>query len=57
MPALTVTRSATRWNVTFANPPGNLVDPEMILELQSLVDELERDPDVTVVVFASDTRS
>ena len=54
MPALTVTRSATRWNVTFANPPGNLVDPEMILELQSLVDELERDPDVTVVVFASD---
>jgi len=54
MPALTVTRSPTRWNVTFANPPANLVDPEMILELQTLVDELDRDPDVTVVVFASD---
>jgi enoyl-CoA hydratase/carnithine racemase len=54
MPALAVTRSPTRWNVTFANPPANRVDPEMILELQALVDELERDPDVTVVVFASD---
>jgi enoyl-CoA hydratase/carnithine racemase len=54
MPALTVDRSPTRWNVTFANPPANRVDPEMILELQALVDELERDPDVTVVVFASD---
>jgi enoyl-CoA hydratase/carnithine racemase len=54
MSTLTVTRSPTRWDVTFANPPGNLVDPEMILELQALVDELEGDPDVTVVVFASD---
>ncbi|MDA0179630.1 enoyl-CoA hydratase/isomerase family protein [Solirubrobacter phytolaccae] len=54
MPTLTVTRSQTRWDVTFTNPPVNLADPEMILELQSLVDELERDPDVTVVVFASD---
>jgi enoyl-CoA hydratase/carnithine racemase len=54
MPALTVTRSATRWNVTFANPPENRVDPEMILELQALVDELDHETDVTVVVFASD---
>jgi len=54
MPALTVTRSATRWNVTFANPPENRVDPEMILELQALVDELDHDTEVTVVVFASD---
>ena len=54
MPALTVTRSPTRWNVTFANPPENRVDPEMILELQALVDELDHDTGVTVVVFASD---
>ena len=53
MPALAVTRAATRWNVTFDNPPANLVDPETILELQALVDELEDDPDVTVVVFDS----
>jgi enoyl-CoA hydratase/carnithine racemase len=53
MPALAVTRTETRWNVTFANPPVNLVDPEMILELQALVDQLEHDPDVTVVVFDS----
>jgi enoyl-CoA hydratase/carnithine racemase len=54
MPALVVTRGATERKVTFANPPTNLVDPEMILELQALVDELEHDPDVTVVVFDSD---
>ena len=54
MPALSVTRAETRWTVTFANPPGNLVDPEMILKLQALVDDLERNPDVTVVVFRSD---
>jgi len=53
MPALAVTRAETRWTVTFANPPANLVDPEMILELQGLVDKLEHDPDVTVVVFGS----
>jgi hypothetical protein len=27
MPALAVTRTETRWNVMFANPPANLVDP------------------------------
>jgi enoyl-CoA hydratase/carnithine racemase len=54
MPALALNRSRTRWTVTFANAPANLVDPEMILELADLVDELEQDPDVTVVVFASD---
>jgi enoyl-CoA hydratase/carnithine racemase len=54
MSALTVTRTQTRWDVAFTNAPVNLVDPPMILELQALVDELERDPDVTVVVFTSD---
>jgi enoyl-CoA hydratase/carnithine racemase len=53
MPALTVARAETRWKVTFANPPANLVDPEMILELEALVDELEHDFAVTVVVFDS----
>jgi enoyl-CoA hydratase/carnithine racemase len=54
MPALAVTRSRTQWTATFANPPINRVDPELILELQALVDELEQNPDVTVVVFDSD---
>jgi enoyl-CoA hydratase/carnithine racemase len=49
-----VTRAPTRWSVTFNTPPNNLVDPEMILELQALVDQLERDGDVTVVVFGSE---
>jgi enoyl-CoA hydratase/carnithine racemase len=54
MPALAVSSSQPElWTVTFDNPPVNLVDPEMILELQALVDRLERDPDVTVVVFDS----
>jgi enoyl-CoA hydratase/carnithine racemase len=53
MTALAVNRGECRWSVTFANPPANVVDPEMILELQALVDELERHPHATVVVFDS----
>jgi enoyl-CoA hydratase/carnithine racemase len=53
MTALAVDRGESRWSVTFANPPANVVDPEMILELQALVDEVEHDRDVTVVVFSS----
>ena len=52
MTALAVNREETRWSVTFANPRANVVDPEMTLELEALVDELEHDPDV-VVVFGS----
>jgi enoyl-CoA hydratase/carnithine racemase len=49
MPAVTVTRAQPElWSVTFGNPPANLADPEMILELQALVDQLEHDPAVTV---------
>ena len=29
--------------ITFANPPGNLVNPEMILELQQAITDLEHD--------------
>jgi hypothetical protein len=54
MPALAVTRTETRWHVTFADPPINLVDPEMIIEHQTLVDQLEHDPDVTVVFDSAD---
>jgi enoyl-CoA hydratase/carnithine racemase len=54
MSGFTIARARPQlWNVTFDNPPVNLVDPEMILELQALVDQLEHDPDVTVVVFDS----
>jgi enoyl-CoA hydratase/carnithine racemase len=49
-----VTRARSEWwNVTFNHPPVNLVDPEMITELQDLVEQLEHDPEVAVVVFAS----
>ncbi|WP_211241145.1 enoyl-CoA hydratase/isomerase family protein [Pseudonocardia spinosispora] len=49
-----IDRSAvTRWNVTFDNPPMNLIDPGTIRELVALVTELETDPDVRVVVFDS----
>ena len=54
MSGFTVARSQHQlWKVTFNNPPVNLVDPEMILDLQALVDQLEHDPDVTAVVFDS----
>ena len=41
------------WRATFRNPPVNLVDPEMILELSQLISQLETDPEVRVVVFDS----
>ncbi|HEV3282158.1 MAG TPA: hypothetical protein VG032_11215 [Acidimicrobiales bacterium] len=54
MPGFTVNRlQLASWTVTFDNPPVNLVDPEMILDLQALVDQLEHDPVVAVVVFKS----
>jgi enoyl-CoA hydratase/carnithine racemase len=43
------------WRVTFDNGPVNLLDPDTVVQLASLVDRIERDPDVTVVVFESDT--
>jgi enoyl-CoA hydratase/carnithine racemase len=50
--ALTTTAPES-WRVSFNNPPSNMVTPEVILELQELVDRLEHDPHVTVVVFDS----
>ena len=41
------------WRVMFDNPPVTKVDPEMILELQALVEQLENDGAVKVVIFDS----
>jgi enoyl-CoA hydratase/carnithine racemase len=45
--------SKTYWRITFGNPPINLVNPETVLELQSIVNKLEADPEVQVAVFDS----
>lgn len=42
------------WRATFANPPINLIDPDTITELGALVTRLETDPEVKVILFASD---
>jgi enoyl-CoA hydratase/carnithine racemase len=50
----TVTRSsASLWRVTFDNPPINLIDPVMVIELHELLTEIERDHRVAAVVFDS----
>lgn len=41
------------WEVTFANPPLNIVGPSEVRELVSIVDQIEADPTVQVVVFDS----
>ncbi len=41
------------WRVTFANPPINLIDPDMVEELAALITMLEQDPDVRVILFDS----
>jgi hypothetical protein len=49
----TVTRTTSLWRVTFNNPPINLIDPVMIVELHRLFDEVEQDKKVAVVLFDS----
>lgn len=46
-------RTPQLWRVTIANPPFNLVVPEMVSALHEIVLEMERDADVKVVVFDS----
>ena len=41
------------WRVTFDNPPINLIDPTMIVELHALLDEIEGADGPAVVVFDS----
>ena len=42
-----------RWKITFSNPPINMFVPETIVELGTLMKEIETDPSVRVVVFQS----
>ncbi|MGW2093014.1 enoyl-CoA hydratase/isomerase family protein [Promicromonospora sukumoe] len=47
--------SSSYWRVTFDNGPVNLLDPDTVEQLAVLVDRIEAAPDLTVVVFRSDT--
>ena len=42
-----------RWTITFSNPPINMFIPTTIVELGTLMTDLEADPSVKVVVFQS----
>lgn len=46
-------RTAQLWRITIANPPFNLVVPEMVSALHAVAVDMARDPDVRVVVFDS----
>src|SRR5450432_2111070 len=46
-------RSAAHWQVTFDNPPLNIVGPPGVRRLQQILGEIEADPKVKVVVFDS----
>ncbi|MGA5200674.1 enoyl-CoA hydratase/isomerase family protein [Streptomyces variegatus] len=45
--------SPSLWRVTFDNPPINLIDPVMIVELHGLLTDIEQDEKLAVVVFDS----
>ena len=45
------------WRVTFDNPPINLIDPVMAVELDALLTEIEQDDRLAVVVFDSADRA
>ena len=46
--------SSSYWRVIFDNGPVNLLDPNTVEQLADLIGTIENDPDLTVVVFASD---
>jgi enoyl-CoA hydratase/carnithine racemase len=46
--------SASYWRVTFDNGPVNLLDPDTVDQLGTLIGRIENDPALTVVVFDSD---
>lgn len=46
--------SSRQWRAIFDHPPINLIDPDTIHELADLVSELEKDPELRVIVFESD---
>ncbi len=47
-------RSPQLWQVTIANPPFNLVVPEIVSALHAIVQDMDRDPEVKVIVFKSE---
>jgi len=48
-----VRESKGYWRIVINNPPLNLFDPKMFAELNVLMDNMEKDPDLKVVVFES----
>jgi len=46
--------SPSYWRVRFDNGPVNLLDPDTIEQLGALIERIEKDPDLTVVVFGSE---
>jgi enoyl-CoA hydratase/carnithine racemase len=42
-----------RWTITFSNPPINMFVPTTIIELGTVMTDMESDPSVKVVVFQS----
>jgi enoyl-CoA hydratase/carnithine racemase len=42
------------WRVTFDNGPVNLLDPDTVEQLGTLIERIEKDPHLTVVVFRSE---
>jgi enoyl-CoA hydratase/carnithine racemase len=46
--------STSYWRVTFENGSVNLIDPDTLDQLGTLIDRMEHDSDLTVVVFRSD---
>ncbi len=49
-----VEESPSYWRVTFDNGPVNLLDPDTIEQLATLIERIEAAPDLTVVVFRSE---
>lgn len=47
-------RTPQLWQVTIDNPPFNLVVPEIVSALHSIVKDMDRDPEVKVIVFRSE---
>lgn len=47
-------RTPQLWQVTLANPPFNLVVPEVVSALHAIFKDMDRDPDVKVIVFRSE---
>jgi enoyl-CoA hydratase/carnithine racemase len=46
-------KSPAYWQITFDNPPLNVMGPQMVQEFTALIDSIDADDDVKVVVFDS----